>query len=146
MTDASRTILARRLVVLTTTAGLFLAASSFAQTAPSVAPVPATQAAPGTANSTPQSGPGMRHGARGEVGAHHFKRMDSDGDGSVSRSEFDAAGQRMNEQRAKFFEMADTNKDGKLSPEEMQAFRHSHRRGPPKDQGAAGQPAAPAAK
>jgi EF-hand domain pair len=135
MTDASRTILASRLVVLATTASLFFAGTTLAQTAPSTTPAPTAQApaapmapAPGTI--------GTRHGPRGEAGGHHFKRMDTDGDGAVSRAEFDAAGQRMNEQRNRFFEMADSNKDGKLSSEEMQAFRQTHRRGPHRDPGA----------
>jgi hypothetical protein len=145
MTNASRTILARRLVVLTTTAGLFLAASSFAQTSPS-APTPAPQAVPGGPGNAPQGGSGMRHGPRGERGAHHFKQMDTDGDGAISKAEFDAAGQKMNEQRAKFFELADSNKDGKLSRDEMQAYRHSHHRGPPPSQGQPAQPGGAAPK
>jgi EF-hand domain pair len=148
MTDASRTILARRLVVLTATAGFFLAASSFAQTSPAPATpaAPATQAAPAGPAGAPPAGHGMRHGHRGERGAQHFKHMDSDGDGVISRAEFDAAGQKMNEQRTKFFEMADANKDGKLSREEMQAFRQSHRRGPPGGQAQPGQPGGVAPK
>ncbi len=132
MIDVSGTILTRSLIALTTTAGLFLAVSSFAQTSPAPAtPAPsAPQAAPAGPPGAPPAGHGMRHGARGERGAHHFKQMDSDGDGAISRAEFDAAGQKMNERRAKFFEMADTNKDGKLSGDEMKAFRQSHRRGP----------------
>ena len=140
MTDVSRTIFARRLVVLTTTAGLFLAASSFAQTSPSTTTpaAPSAQAAPTGPAGAPPGGPGMGHGPRGERGAHHFKQMDTDGDGSISRAEYDAAGQKMNERRAKFFEMVDTNKDGKLSADEMKAFRHSHHRGPHGGHGQAG--------
>ncbi len=148
MIDASRTILARGLVVLTTTAGLFLAASSFAQTSqsPATPAAPVPQAAPVGPTGTPATGQGMRHGHRGERGAHHFKQMDSDGDGAISRAEFDAAGQKMNERRAKFFETADTNKDGKLSREEMKAFRQSHRRGPHGGQAQPGQPGGVAPK
>ncbi len=148
MIDASRTILARRLVVLTTTAGLFLAASSFAQTSPAPAApaAPSAQSAPVGPTGAPPSGHGMRHGQRGERGAHHFKQMDSDGDGAISRAEFDAAGQKMNERRAKFFEMADTNKDGKLSRDEMKAFRQSHRRGGHGGQAQPGQPSGVAPK
>ncbi len=148
MTDASRTIFARRLVVLTATAGLFLAASGFAQTSPSTTTpaAPSTQAAPTGPAGAPPGGPGMRHGPRGERGAHHFKQLDTDGDGSISRAEYDAAGQKMNERRAKFFEMADTNKDGKLSADEMKAFRQSHHRGPHGGHGQAVQPATPAPK
>jgi hypothetical protein len=148
MTDASRTILARRLVVLATTAGLFLSASSFAQTA--LAPVPANspaQAAPTAPTGTASGAPAMRHGHKGEHGGQHFKQMDTDGDGAISRAEYDVAGQKMNERRAKFFEMADANKDGRLSREEMQAVRQTHRRGAYGERGQAAQPtpSAPAA-
>jgi hypothetical protein len=147
MTDVSRTMLARGLVVLTTSAGFFLAASSFAQTSPApITPAaPAAQTAPAGPTGAPQGGPGMRHGQRGERGGHHFKRMDTDGDGSISRAEFDAAGMKMTERRSKFFEMADTNKDGKLSREEMKAFRDNHRRGPPGEHRQPLQPGLPGA-
>ncbi|MBI3480939.1 MAG: EF-hand domain-containing protein [Nitrosomonadales bacterium] len=44
----------------------------------------------------------------------HFKDMDSNGDGMVSKAEFDAA-------HDKHFKDMDSNGDGKLSPEEMRA-------------------------
>jgi EF hand len=131
MTEVSRTILARGLVVLTTTAGLLLAAPSFSQNNAPAAPPAASPGQP----MPPQGGPGPGRWSRhGEHGGHALKKMDTDGDGLISRAEYDAAGKQMADQRAKFFEMADTNKDGKLSRDEMSALRQQHRRGPPPNQ------------
>jgi EF hand domain-containing protein len=44
-----------------------------------------------------------------------FALIDSDGDGTISLSEFQAAHERI-------FKAMDSNKDGRLTPEEMQAF------------------------
>jgi EF hand domain-containing protein len=49
-----------------------------------------------------------------------FALMDADGDGTISLQEFQAAHERI-------FRAMDTNKDGKLTPEEMQAFMHGGR-------------------
>lgn len=46
-----------------------------------------------------------------------FALMDSDGDGTISLQEFQAAHERI-------FRAMDSNKDGKLTLEEMQAFMH----------------------
>ena len=141
MNITSSTIVKHGLSIVATSAALFLGASAVAQTtAPAAAPTEQG------ASPTPQPGqPGARGEQRmyrqGERGGHHFKGMDTDGDGMISRAEFDAAGKQASERRAKFFEMADANKDGKLSREEMQAFRQAHRRGPRSDQ-----PGAPAPK
>ena len=46
-----------------------------------------------------------------------FILMDTDGDGTLSLEEFQAA-------HAKIFKAIDANKDGKVTPEEMEAFFH----------------------
>ena len=50
-----------------------------------------------------------------------FSLMDSDGDGTISLQEFQAAHERI-------FKGMDANKDGRLTPEEMQAFMQGTRR------------------
>jgi Ca2+-binding EF-hand superfamily protein len=45
-----------------------------------------------------------------------FKKMDSDGDGAVSRVEFDKA-------HGEKFEKMDSNKDGKITMEEKKAYK-----------------------
>ncbi|MDE5445389.1 hypothetical protein GWG65_28945 [Bradyrhizobium sp. CSA207] len=50
-----------------------------------------------------------------------FALMDADGDGAISLAEFQAAHERI-------FKAMDGNKDGKLTPEEMQAFIHGTRK------------------
>ena len=81
---------------------------------------------------------GSRHDggeeARGEMGHRGmmgavvmriiFALMDSDGDGTVSLQEFQAA-------HEKIFKAMDANKDGVLTLEEMQNFLHGTRRSVP---------------
>ena len=71
--------------------------------------------------------PHHRMGMFGPGGMHSgmmmrvlFAMMDSDGDGTVSLQEFQAAHER-------FFKAMDVNKDGVLTLEEIQAFMHGTR-------------------
>jgi hypothetical protein len=50
-----------------------------------------------------------------------FGLMDGDGDGTISLQEFQVAHERI-------FKSADSNKDGRLAQEEMQAFMQGARR------------------
>jgi len=50
--------------------------------------------------------------------------MDGDGDGTISLTEFQVAHERI-------FKAMDSNKDGRLTQEEMQAFMHGTRRSIP---------------
>jgi hypothetical protein len=73
----------------------------------------------------------MGHGMMGHMGHRRmmgglalriiFALMDSDGDGTVSLQEFQAA-------HEKIFRAMDANKDGVLTMDEMQAFMHGSRR------------------
>src|SRR6266536_1147265 len=73
-------------------------------------------------NGTGMAGPG---GIMGPVMMRIiFALMDSDGDGTLSLQEFQAAHERI-------FRAMDANKDGHLTLEEMQAFMHGTRRSVP---------------
>jgi hypothetical protein len=74
-----------------------------------------------------QAAPGKPSGANEARMAAMWQRMDVDGDGQVSRAEFERSQQRTQEQRMKRFDEADTNGDGLLSAEEMQTWRESMR-------------------
>ena len=63
-------------------------------------------------------GPGRMHS--GMMMRVLFAMMDSDGDGTVSLQEFQAAHERI-------FKAMDVNKDGVLTLEEIQAFMHGTR-------------------
>lgn len=71
----------------------------------------------------------MGHGMMGQGGMAGggmmrrmvFSLMDGDGDGTLSLEEFKAAHERI-------FRGIDVDKDGRLTPEEMQAFMHGSRR------------------
>jgi Ca2+-binding EF-hand superfamily protein len=54
-----------------------------------------------------------------------FSLMDSDGDGTISLQEFQAAHERI-------FKAMDANKDGRLTLEEIQAFIQGTRRSVPR--------------
>ncbi len=123
MTAASRTLMARALVVIATTAGVMSAPVAFAQASPPATPTPGATPQGGP----PAGGPGMMQHGHGDRKVHALRMMDSDGDGVISRAEWDAAGKRMAERHAQMFDQADANKDGKLTREEMRALHKAHR-------------------
>jgi hypothetical protein len=55
--------------------------------------------------------------------AERFKHADTDGDGAVSRAEAEKHAPRL----AKKFDQIDSNKDGKLTQDELRAYRESKR-------------------
>lgn len=59
---------------------------------------------------------------KGERGSH-FKKADSDGNGTLSRAEVEKSLPRL----AQKFDQIDTNKDGQLSREEMNAAKKTHK-------------------
>lgn len=70
-----------------------------------------------------------QHKEKKEEFAARFKAADKDGDGALTRQEAEAGKMPM---VAKHFDQIDTNHDGKITPEEMQAARKNMRgkRGP----------------
>lgn len=96
-------------------AGLFAAGIAIAQSTP---PAPAGAAPSANAAAAPadkMARPHHRHG-------HHMAQLDKDKDGAISRAE--AASHPL---LSKGFDTADTNKDGKLSKEELQATHEAMR-------------------
>jgi Ca2+-binding EF-hand superfamily protein len=87
------------------------------------------------------SGPGpgrhgrFHHGPRGRHGdpAAFLGRLDTDGDGSVSRAEWDAhvegRGEARAERHGEMFERLDADSDGALSREEIESFHPRGHRG-----------------
>ena len=69
----------------------------------------------------------MGHGMmrRGTMYRIMFALMDTDGDGTISLQEFQAAHERI-------FKAMDANKDGRLTLEEIQAFMQGPRRSVPR--------------
>jgi EF hand len=137
----------QKYVLVLTTSTFVLACSAIAASAQQSPGIPMTQQ-PGQ-QQTQQQPPGqedsgmMGHGgmmgrgmmgqggmmSRGMMGPPVMMRiifslMDSDGDGTISLQEFQAAHERI-------FKGMDANKDGRLTPEEMQAFMQGTRRAVP---------------
>ena len=137
----------QKYVLVLTTSTFVLACSAIAASAQQSPGIPMTQQ-PGQ-QQTQQQPPGqedsgmMGHGGmmgRGMMGQGGmmgrgmmgppvmmriiFSLMDSDGDGTISLQEFQAAHERI-------FKGMDVNKDGRLTPEEMHAFMQGTRRAVP---------------
>ena len=78
---------------------------------------------PGMRDEGGMMGPGNRDS--GMMMRMLFSLMDSDGDGTISLQEFQAAHERI-------FKAMDANKDGRLTLEEIQAFIQGTRRSVPR--------------
>jgi len=63
---------------------------------------------------------------RAAKGAEHFKQLDKDGDGRISKAEAQANAPRM----AAHFDQIDANGDGFVTPEEMRAAHQRHAKAP----------------
>jgi Ca2+-binding EF-hand superfamily protein len=62
-------------------------------------------------------------GERQAKAAERFKHADKDGDGAISRAEAEKFAPRL----AKKFDLIDSNKDGKLTQDELRAYREGKR-------------------
>jgi Ca2+-binding EF-hand superfamily protein len=62
-------------------------------------------------------------GERQAKAAERFQHADTDGDGAISRAEAEKHAPRL----AKKFDQIDSNKDGKLTQDELRAYRESKR-------------------
>ncbi len=114
-----------------------------------IAPTLALAQAPATAPATGATGTTKGEMHKGEHRGHRGDRMkaaDKNGDGAISKAEADAAGMK---RLSANFDKLDTNKDGKLTRDEMKAGRkahHAERKGAPAAGATATPPAAPATK
>ena len=63
---------------------------------------------------------------RAAAAAEHFKRLDADGDGRISKAEAQANAPRL----FAHFDKLDVNGDGFITPEEMHAVHQRHARAP----------------
>ncbi|MBL8377031.1 MAG: hypothetical protein JNM79_04125 [Burkholderiales bacterium] len=94
--------------------------------APSLAMAQAPGSVPGSATASPQNrdaGRADRQARKAERQAR-FKAADTNGDGALSRAEADAAGLKG---IAKRFDVIDSNKDGRVTREEMRTARQAHK-------------------
>jgi hypothetical protein len=118
-----QTALAAAVALLPVFASAQGSATTPAPTAPATTPAaPATKPAAPAAQSTTPAKP-----AKGEHAHKRGERMkaaDKDGDGAISKSEAESA--KMT-RLSKNFDAIDTNKDGKVTKEEMAAYRTAHK-------------------
>jgi len=109
--------------------GTGLACAQSSATPPATSPgAPPAAAMPGAPRGE-HCGPGGPGGARGS-GMNHGAMMnwlDTDADGQISRAELETANQARLARELKAFDAADLNKDGKLSQDELKAFRDAMR-------------------
>jgi hypothetical protein len=98
----------RHIALVTVTA--LVPAFAFAQGA-------ATTPAPGTTAPAKATAKDQKRGER-------FKAADKNGDGAISKAEADGAGMK---RLSKNFDAIDANKDGKVTPDEMKAYRTAHK-------------------
>ena len=84
------------------------------------------QTTPPAPSNPPAAGqPGAAKGEhRHHRGGGRLKGADKDGDGAISKSEADAAGMK---RLSGDFDKIDANKDGKITRDEMRAYRTAHR-------------------
>lgn len=118
--DAKIVTLGAALAATLTAGTLAFAQSQTPPAAPAATPAPGMPCADGQPCGPGQGrGPGHRHGPR--HGGHGAMAMDTDGDGQLSKAELQAAQQR----QLQAFDKADANADGKLTRDEMRAYRQS---------------------
>lgn len=120
---------------LAITGGLAVAQTT-APATPSAAPAGTADAPAGPRGSGHAHGQG--HGKRGDM----VRRLDTDGDGQLSRAEMQA----MHARQMQGFDAADANRDGKLDADEQRAMRETMRGRMGAHGGAHGRHGAPSGK
>jgi hypothetical protein len=96
--------------------------------APALALAQTTPPAPSNPPAAGQPGAGQpgatKGGHRHHRGGGRLMAADKDGDGAISKAEADGAGMK---RLSANFDKIDANKDGKITREEMRAYRVAHR-------------------
>lgn len=119
------------LLVLITAGVLGLASAQAQTTSPTSPPAPAGASTPGPHAEHPRAahpGHGEHRKAAERFHEQRFKALDTDGDGHLSRAEFEAEHERMRARRMAAFDAADADRDGRLSPTEMRSFHRAMRK------------------
>ena len=92
--------------------------------APALVLAQTTTPAPAAGATTPATKDAGAKGGHMSKRGERFKAADKDGDGAISKAEAEAAGMK---RVSANFDKLDTNKDGKLTRDEMKAGRVAHR-------------------